>query len=41
MLTLRLLQKGENKGENSQYSYSIGALFGRRKNKIMQREFEP
>ncbi len=35
-LILRLLQKGENEGGNSQYSYSICALLGRRGNKSVQ-----
>ncbi len=34
---LRLFQKGENKGENSQYSYSINALLGRKGNNSEQR----
>ncbi len=33
---LRLLQKGENKGESSQYTYSIGTLLRRRENKSAQ-----
>ncbi len=35
-LILRLLQKGEKKGGNNQYSYSICALLGRRGDKTVQ-----
>ncbi len=39
-LILRLLQKGENKGDSSLYSYSICALLWKTRNKNVQLEFE-